>query len=83
MCSVAQAALFVNTLETEADDALAAGAERFADADGVERIVICSVDKDLAQCVRGDRVILWGGIRYDDPGPTEHPFADGMIFVPK
>ena len=41
----------------EADDALAAGA-RVADADSrVERVMICTPDKDLAQCVRGDRVV--------------------------
>ena len=58
-------------VEFEADDALAAAADRWADADGVERVVICSVDKDLAQCVRGDRVVLWDrrrDITYDEAG---------------
>ena len=41
----------------EADDALATAAHRWADADGVERIVICSPDKDLAQTVRADRIV--------------------------
>ena len=45
-------------VEVEADDALATGAARFADAPGVERIWICTVDKDLAQCVRDGRVVL-------------------------
>jgi 5'-3' exonuclease len=41
----------------EADDALAAAAVR-ADADRrVERVLICTPDKDLAQCVRGTRVV--------------------------
>jgi 5'-3' exonuclease len=41
----------------EADDALAAAA-RVADGDDrVERILICTPDKDLAQCVRGRRVV--------------------------
>jgi len=44
-------------VEFEADDALAAGAARWADADGVEQVVICTPDKDLAQCVRGTRVV--------------------------
>ena len=55
----------------EADDALAAAAARWADAPGVERVVICSVDKDLAQCVHGDRVVLWDrrrDITYDESG---------------
>lgn len=44
-------------VEFEADDALAAGAA-LADRDPrVERVVICSPDKDLAQCVRGTRVV--------------------------
>lgn len=45
-------------VEVEADDALATAATRFADAPGVERTWICTVDKDLAQCVRGRRVVL-------------------------
>jgi 5'-3' exonuclease len=58
-------------VEFEADDALATAADRWADAPGVERVVICSVDKDLAQCVRDGRVVLWDrrrGITYDDAG---------------
>jgi 5'-3' exonuclease len=44
-------------IEFEADDALAAAAAlASADAD-VERVVICTPDKDLAQCVRGSRVV--------------------------
>jgi 5'-3' exonuclease len=44
-------------VEMEADDALATAAARWAEADGVEQVVICSPDKDLAQCVRGTRVV--------------------------
>ena len=44
-------------VEMEADDALATGAARFAQAPGVEQVVICSPDKDLTQCVRGDKVV--------------------------
>ncbi len=44
-------------VEFEADDALASAAAA-ADADPrVERVVICTPDKDLAQCVRGTRVV--------------------------
>jgi len=44
-------------IEFEADDALAAAAA-LADADPrVEQVVICTPDKDLAQCVRGSRVV--------------------------
>ncbi len=44
--------------DLEADDALATAAARFAAHSDVERIVICTPDKDLAQCVRDDRVVL-------------------------
>ena len=44
-------------VELEADDALASAAA-LADADpGVERVYICTPDKDLGQSVRGDRVV--------------------------
>jgi 5'-3' exonuclease len=46
-------------VEFEADDALATAAERFADAPEVEQVVICTPDKDLAQCVRGTRVVMF------------------------
>jgi 5'-3' exonuclease len=45
-------------VEFEADDALATAAARWANAPGVERVWICTPDKDLAQCVRGDRVVM-------------------------
>jgi len=44
-------------VEFEADDALAAGAAAAARDARVERVIICTPDKDLAQCVRGDRVV--------------------------
>jgi 5'-3' exonuclease len=44
-------------VEFEADDALAAGAARYAQAPGVEQVVICTPDKDLAQCVVGESVV--------------------------
>jgi 5'-3' exonuclease len=44
-------------VEFEADDALAAGAAAAAKDDRVERVVICTPDKDLAQCVKGTRVV--------------------------
>lgn len=44
-------------VEFEADDALATGAARWMNQRKVEQIVVCSPDKDLAQCVQGSRVI--------------------------
>ena len=58
-------------VEFEADDAIAAAAERFAADPRVERVVICTPDKDMAQCVRDERVVLWDRRRdlvYDDAG---------------
>ena len=43
--------------EFEADDAIATAAQRWWDAPGVEQVVICSPDKDLAQMVRGQRIV--------------------------
>jgi 5'-3' exonuclease len=44
-------------VEFEADDALAAAAEAAARDPRVERVIICTPDKDLAQCVRGQRIV--------------------------
>jgi 5'-3' exonuclease len=43
--------------EFEADDALASAARLAGEDPRVERVVICTPDKDLAQCVRGTRII--------------------------
>jgi len=59
-------------VEFEADDGLAAAAARFARHPGVERVVILSPDKDMAQCVREDgRVVTFDrrqGRFYDADG---------------
>ncbi len=44
-------------VELEADDALASAAGLAAGDQRVERVLICTPDKDLSQCVIGDRVI--------------------------
>src|SRR5213082_2414475 len=44
-------------IEYEADDALAAAAAGAALDPDVERVIICTPDKDLSQCVRGTRVV--------------------------
>jgi len=44
-------------VEFEADDALAAAAAALDSDRRVTRVVICTPDKDLAQCVRGTRVV--------------------------
>lgn len=50
-------------IEFEADDALATAAAQAAADDAVSQVVICSPDKDLAQCVRGTRVVTLDRIR--------------------
>jgi len=44
-------------VEFEADDAMAAAAAKLTADPDVERIYLCTPDKDLAQCVIGDRVV--------------------------
>jgi 5'-3' exonuclease len=44
-------------IEFEADDALAAAAVAAARDARVERVIICTPDKDLAQCVQGTRIV--------------------------
>src|SRR5258706_3087177 len=58
-------------VEFEADDALAAGAEAAARDSRVERVIICTPDKDLAQCVRGTRIVQLNRrtrVTYDEAG---------------
>jgi 5'-3' exonuclease len=44
-------------MEFEADDALAAAAVAAASDARVERVIVCTPDKDLAQCVSGTRIV--------------------------
>jgi 5'-3' exonuclease len=58
-------------VEFEADDAIAAAAWRFAEDATVERILVCTPDKDMAQLVVDERIVLWDRRRdtiYDDAG---------------
>lgn len=58
-------------VEDEADDGIATATARFGDDPGVEQVIICSVDKDLAQLVDGQRIVLRDRMRrvtYDEPG---------------
>jgi 5'-3' exonuclease len=50
-------------VEFEADDALASAAAKAARDPRVEQVVICSPDKDLAQCVQGTRVVQRDRVR--------------------
>ena len=77
-------------VEFEADDALATGASRFTDQPGVEQVVICSPDKDLAQSVSGKSVITWDRRRntfldeegvIDKFGVRPHSIPDWLALV--
>ncbi|MEO7555873.1 MAG: 5'-3' exonuclease H3TH domain-containing protein, partial [Acidimicrobiales bacterium] len=59
-------------VELEADDALAAAARVAAADPRVERVLICTPDKDLGQCV-GGKVVQWdrrNDVVYDAAGVT-------------
>jgi 5'-3' exonuclease len=50
-------------VEFEADDALAAAAARWRHASDVEQMILCTPDKDMAQCVEGSRVVCFDRLR--------------------
>jgi 5'-3' exonuclease len=77
-------------VEFEADDALATGAARFGGQPGVEQVVICSPDKDLAQAVSGAHVVCWDrrrGVVLDEDGVVQkfgvrpHSIPDWLALV--
>jgi 5'-3' exonuclease len=71
-------------VELEADDALAGAAAVAADDPRVEQVVICTPDKDLAQCVRGARVVQLDRrhrVVYDEAGVTAK-FGVGPRSIP-
>jgi 5'-3' exonuclease len=71
-------------IEFEADDALATAALRWSKDPEVEQVVICSPDKDLAQCVTAERVVCWDRMRdriYDEAGVVEK-FGVSPLSIP-
>lgn len=50
-------------VEFEADDAMATAAARWAASPEVTQVVLCSPDKDLAQCLTTPQVVTWDRIR--------------------
>jgi 5'-3' exonuclease len=58
-------------IEFEADDALASAAVKAAEDDRVEQVIVCTPDKDLAQVVRGTRIVQLNRrtrVTYDEAG---------------
>jgi len=71
-------------VELEADDALAAAAARAAAEPEVRRVVICTPDKDLAQCVSGRRVVQLDrrAERVRDEAGVRERFGVGPASIP-
>jgi 5'-3' exonuclease len=71
-------------VEFEADDALAAGALLAARDSRVERVIVCTPDKDLAQCVSGTRIVQLSrrtGVTLDEEGIVRK-FGVGPASIP-
>ncbi len=77
-------------VDFEADDAMATAAARWAETEGVDQIVLCTPDKDMAQCVRGSRVVCLDRLRrrlLDEPGVfarygvPPHAISDWLALV--
>ena len=69
-------------VEFEADDALATAADHYSEA--AEQTVICTPDKDLAQCVSGQRIVQRDRSRritYDEDG-VRTKFGVGPESIP-
>ena len=71
-------------VELEADDALASAARIASEDPGVEKVCIWTPDKDLAQCVRGDRVVQVDrrANRIRDADGVREKFGVGPLLIP-
>ncbi|MDQ6873267.1 MAG: flap endonuclease, partial [Gemmatimonadota bacterium] len=71
-------------VEFEADDGLAAAAHLAAEDPRVEKVCIWANDKDLAQCVRGDRVvqIIRKGMQVRDSEAVRAKFGVEPALIP-
>jgi 5'-3' exonuclease len=71
-------------VELEADDALASAAHLAAGGAGVEKVCIWTPDKDLAQCVQGERVVQIDqrGKRIRDAAAVREKFGVDPPLIP-
>jgi 5'-3' exonuclease len=71
-------------IELEADDALASAARIASEDSRVEKVCIWTPDKDLAQCVRGDRVVQMDrrGKKIRDAKGVREKFGVGPDLIP-
>ena len=61
-------------VEFEADDAIASAVHKWKSDPRLDKIVICSVDKDLMNLVEGSRVVVWDrrrGLTYSETEVVE------------
>ncbi|HSR66989.1 MAG TPA: 5'-3' exonuclease H3TH domain-containing protein [Acidobacteriota bacterium] len=71
-------------VELEADDLMASAARRYVQEEAVDRILLCSTDKDLAQCVEGTRIVCLDrrrGLLIDEEGVRDK-FGVGPESIP-
>jgi 5'-3' exonuclease len=70
--------------ELEADDALASAARIAAEDERVDKVAIWTPDKDLAQCVRGDRVVQIDrkGKKIRDAAGVREKFGVEPVLIP-
>jgi 5'-3' exonuclease len=71
-------------VELEADDALASAAHLAGAEDAVEKVCIWTPDKDLAQCVQGDRVVQVDrrGNKIRDDAAVREKFGVAPALIP-
>jgi 5'-3' exonuclease len=71
-------------IELEADDGLASAARLASEDERVEKVCIWANDKDLAQCVRGDRVVQVDrrGMEIRDAEGVRKKFGVGPALIP-
>jgi 5'-3' exonuclease len=70
--------------ELEADDALASAARIAAEDERVDKVAIWTPDKDLAQCVRGDRIVQIDrkGKKIRDAAGVREKFGVEPVLIP-
>lgn len=69
----------------EADDAIATAAKRFSKVKSVQKVILCSPDKDLMQCLAfGKNIQLWDRLRdkYYAPEDVEKKFGVPPSSIP-
>jgi 5'-3' exonuclease len=71
-------------VELEADDGLATGAMVAGADDRVDRVLICTPDKDLGQCVTGDRIVQFDRRKQElrDEAGVRSKFGVGPRSIP-